>query len=120
MEKTINIQTKTGPYPVTPEQLEWLETTGRLLDMSQHPQIGPVFPESGERLGELLQTMPEEPVGQVDPEDPEGSLADQPQADPPAEENEIVLLLKEQRDAQGAILENLKIIARFFDRPPVG
>ena len=119
MGRIIQVQTTTGLHPVTGPQLAWLQTTGRLLDMSQHPQVGPVFPESKERLQGLLQTMPREnPIDQVDPEDPEGSIIDQqPQ---PSEETVILQLLREQRDAQIAIKKSLDKIAAFFDRPAVG
>jgi len=98
MGRVIQVQTTTQPVEVTYEQLEWLKTTGRMADMSNYPQAPPCFPESAERLHGLLNTMPRKnPGSQVDPEDPEGSLVDGGQPEPPAtEETVIVSLLREQ------------------------
>jgi len=114
MGRIIQVQTTTGFLPVTPEQLEWLKATGRLLDMSQHAQAPPIFPESAERLVGLLNTMPREnPVDQVDPEDPEGSLVDagQPDPDPAAAENEILTALSRQEALLGIIADSVLEVA---------
>jgi len=104
--RRMKIECKDGPKTVTDNQFVWLESTGKLVDMSSHPGPAGVGYFTG-TIGELQDVLAEMPSGWTPP------VTDPPVVDPPAPpagsfEEQVITLANDMNGKLDRILEKLE------------
>ena len=108
----MKVQTHSGVENVTDNQLDWLGATGELRDMSNYPQLLPVYDGTALELKELLQSMPagwsQKPIEPAPPDPVDSGQPDK--------QEEGLDLLRTQNGLLESINENLDYIVAFIEQ----